>query len=280
MGAHMAHCLLKAGFPVTVYNRNPAKAVPLAEAGARVATSPRDAAVDADIIISMVSDDQASRVVWMGDDGVFRSVKQGALLIESSTLTVDWVNELAAEARRYECELIDAPVTGSRVQAAAGELLFLVGSSETALARARPVLAAMSRAIVHIGPTGSGALMKLINNFICGVQAVALAEAMAFIEHSDLDRATALDVLLNGAPGSPLVKTLTARMTQKDYTPPYFYLRLMTKDLIYARQEAAHLGVDLDTASCAIDAFQRAIAEGHGEQDMAAVVEPLRVSAE
>src|SRR5581483_3246078 len=101
MGAHMAHCLLKAGFPVTVYNRNPAKAVPLAEAGARVATSPRDAAVDADIIISMVSDDQASRVVWMGDDGVFRSVKQGALLIESSTLTVDWVNELAAEARRY-----------------------------------------------------------------------------------------------------------------------------------------------------------------------------------
>jgi 3-hydroxyisobutyrate dehydrogenase len=283
MGAGMAHNLLKAGFPLTVYNRNPAKAAPLAGAGANVADSPSAAAADADIVISMVADDNASRAVWLGDkgdNGVFHGVKPGTLLIESSTLTVEWVNQLAAEARNHGCELIDAPVTGSRNQAAAGELLFLVGGSESALARARPALAVMSRAIVHVGTTGSGALLKLINNFMCAVQAVSLAEAMAMIERSGLDRATALDVLLNGAPGSPMVKTVTARMTARDYVPPYFLLRLMTKDLIYAKKEAAQMGVDLDTATTAINAFQRAIAAGLGEQDLAAVVEPLRAHAD
>jgi 3-hydroxyisobutyrate dehydrogenase len=272
----MAHNLIKAGFPVTVYNRNPAKAAPLADAGARVASSPRTAAEEADIIISMVADDDASRTVWMGEDGVFRGVKPGTLLIESSTLTVGWIKELAAEASTHGCDLVDAPVTGSRPQAAAGELLFLAGGSAESLERARPALEAMGRAIVPVGPTGSGALLKLVNNFVCAVQAVALAEAMTLVERSGLDRTTALDVLLNGAPGSPMVKTVTARINARDYTPPHFMLHLMAKDLKYARQEGAHYGVELDTATCALAVFQGAIADGYGEQDLSAVVEFLR----
>ena len=102
----------------------------------------------------------------------------------------------------------------------------------------------MSRAIVHVGPTGSGALLKLINNFLCGVQAASLAEALALIERSGLDRAKALEVLTAGAPGSPLVKTLAARMTARDYTPN-FSLTLAAKDMSYAVGEGQRHGVPL-----------------------------------
>jgi 3-hydroxyisobutyrate dehydrogenase len=117
----------------------------------------------------------------------------------------------------------------------------------------------------------------LINNFVCGVQVAALAEAVAMIERGGFDRAQALGVLTGGAPGGPLVKAVSARMTTPDYTPN-FLLRLMAKDLAYARREAAALGLDLDTAAAALGLFQAGIAAGHGERDLAAVVEPLRAS--
>ena len=278
MGAGMAGNVLRAGFPLTVYNRRPEKAAALAEAGARVAASPREAAHDASVILSMVADDNASRAMWLGEDGALTGADQSALLIESSTLTVAWVRELAQAAQAAGAEFIDAPVTGSRDQAAAGQLLFLVGGSGAALERARPVLSVMARGIVHVGPTGSGALLKLVNNFMSGLQAVVLAEALALIERSGLDRATALEVLLNGAPGSPLVKTLTPRMTERAYTPPNFSLRLMMKDLTYAREEAARFGVSLETATCALSLFERSLAAGHGDLDFSAVVEEKRAN--
>jgi 3-hydroxyisobutyrate dehydrogenase len=275
MGAGMASNLLRAGFPVNVYNRDAAKSAPFAASGARVATSPRDAASDADVVISMVSDDRASRAVWMGDQGALSGVKKGALLIDSSTLTVSWIEELSKAAQAAGAEFIDAPVTGSRDHAAAGQLLFLVGGSDAALERAKPVLSVMSRAIVHLGPTGSGALMKLINNFVCAVQAVALAEGIRFIEQSNLGRDQALDVLYNGAPGSPLVKTLGPRMAARDFQP-FFFLKLMEKDLTYAKEEAARRGITLETAATAISLFDRAIADGHGDKDFTAIVESVR----
>jgi 3-hydroxyisobutyrate dehydrogenase len=275
MGAGMANNLLRAGFPVNVYNRDAAKSAPFAASGARVATSPRDAASDADIVISMVSDDRASRAVWLGDQGALAGVKKGALLIDSSTLTVSWVEELAKAAQAAGAEFIDAPVTGSRDHAAAGQLLFLVGGSDAALERAKPVLSVMSRGIVHLGPVGSGALMKLINNFVCGVQAVALAEGLRFIENSTLDRDAALDVLYTGAPGSPLVKTLGPRMAARDFQT-FFFLRLMNKDLTYAKEEAARRGVTLETATAALSLFDRAIADGYGDKDFTAIVEAVR----
>jgi 3-hydroxyisobutyrate dehydrogenase len=276
MGAGMANNLLRAGFPVNVYNRDASKSAPFASTeGARVASSPADAASDADVVISMVSDDRASRAVWLGDQGALSTVKKGALLIESSTLTVAWVEELAKAAQSAGAELIDAPVTGSRDHAAAGQLLFLVGGSDAALERAKPVLSVMSRAIVPLGPTGSGALMKLINNFVCGVQATALAEGLRFIEASNLDRDKALDVLYTGAPGSPLVKTLGPRMAARDFQT-FFFLKLMEKDLTYAKEEAARRGVTLETAATAISLFDRAIAEGNGDKDFTAIVESVR----
>jgi 3-hydroxyisobutyrate dehydrogenase len=275
MGGGMARRLLGAGFAVTVFNRTPARAEPLAAAGARVAGSPREAAAGAEVVFSMVADDAASRAMWLGPDGAIAGAARGAVLVECSTLTVAWVQELAQAAAAAGAECIDAPVTGSKNQAAAGELNFLTGGNAAALETIRPALNAMGRSVTHLGPTGSGALLKLINNFLAGVHVAATAEAVAWIERTELDRAQAIAFLSDSAVGSPVTKTVAARMCAPDFTPNFF-LRLMAKDLGYASGEAAKAGQQLTSASMARDVFQRAIAAGHGDKDMSAVVEPLR----
>ena len=275
MGSGMARRLLLNEFYLTVFNRTVEKTRPLAEQGARIAETPREAAADADVIVSMVSDDNAARSIWQGENGALAGLRQGAVCIESSTVTVEWIKELAAAVSAKACEFLDAPVTGSKLQAAAGELNFLVGGEAATLEKVRPVLEAMSRSIVLLGPTGSGALVKLINNFVCGVQVIALAEGIAIIERSGLDREKAVEILANGAPGSPLVKAVSTRMTTPDYTPN-FRLSLMAKDLAYAIRESEQLGLDLTTAKVALRSFQGAVERGDGDKDMAAVVETLR----
>ena len=197
------------------------------------------------------------------------------MLVECSTLTVAWVNELAKIAAGHGCEFADAPVTGSKGAAANGELNFIVGGAAGVVERIRPALGAMGKSITHLGPVGSGALVKLINNFVCGVQVASIAEALAWIEQSGLDRAKALSVLLDGAPGSPLVKVVTTRMLAGDFTPN-FMLKLMTKDLSYALKEGGARGVSPVTAAAALEVFQKAAAAGYGDKDMSAVVEVLR----
>jgi 3-hydroxyisobutyrate dehydrogenase len=278
MGAGMAKNLLSAGFSVTVYNRTRAKAEPLAASGARIADSPAQAAQRADVIVSMVSDEVASREAWTGVAGALADAKQGAVLVESSTVKPEWIAELAGLARARGVELLDAPVTGSRVQAQAGELIFLVGGEASALERARPALAAMSKEIVHLGPSGSGARMKLINNFLAGVQVASLAEGLSWIERSGLDRELALKVLISGAPGSPLLGAISGRMVEAKYDVN-FLLSLMEKDLRYAATDAATLGIDLRTAKSAEKRFHDAVDAGYGDKDMSAVVEPLRATA-
>jgi 3-hydroxyisobutyrate dehydrogenase len=278
MGAGMAKNLLTAGFTVAAYNRTRARAEPLAAVGARIGATPADAAHDADVIITMLADENASRATWTGNDGALASAKPGAVLIESSTVTPKWIAELSGLATARSLELLDAPVTGSRVQAEAGQLIFLVGGHAAALERARPVLAAMSKDVVLLGPGGSGARMKLINNFLSGVQVASLAEGLAWIERSGLDRELALKVLRNGAPGSPLISAISARMVEAKYDVN-FLLALMDKDLRYAAADAASLGVDLRTAASAETRFSDAAKAGHADQDMSSVIEPLRANS-
>ncbi|HEX4424878.1 MAG TPA: NAD(P)-dependent oxidoreductase [Terriglobales bacterium] len=272
MGSGMAGRLLAANFPLSIYNRNQEKAKPFADVGAFLASTPREAAARADIVISMLADDSAARSVWLGENGALSGAVSGSILVESSTVSVNWIKELALAASPQRCELLDAPVTGSKVQAAAGELRFLVGGSASALETARPVLSAMGNDIIHFGPTGSGAIMKLINNFMSGVQVASLAEATALIHASGLDHDKAMAVLTSGAPGSPLVKLLSARAKAGDFTPN-FVLRLMAKDLAYAIKEGSDREIDLKTAAGALAVFQQAMADGYGEQDLSAVIE-------
>jgi 3-hydroxyisobutyrate dehydrogenase len=275
MGMGIARNLLKAKFQVVAYNRTRAKAERLTAEGARIADTPADAARDADVIVCMLSDDDASRTAWKGENGALEAARPGSVLVECSTLTPAWISELAGLAAERELKLLDAPVTGSRMQAESAQLTFLVGGDAAALEVARPVLAAAGKEIVHLGPVGSGARMKLINNFLCGVQVASLAEGMAWIERSGLDREQALKILKSGAPGSPLLGTISARMVEATYQVQ-FLLSLMSKDLHYAGLDAATLGVELRTAKTAEGRFIEAAEAGYAGMDMSAVVEPLR----
>jgi 3-hydroxyisobutyrate dehydrogenase len=275
MGSGMAGRVLSAGFPLVVFNRNRDKAVPFASKGAILADSPKQAAAQADIVLSIVADDVASREVWLGENGALAGAAAGAVLIESSTLTVGWVLQLAQGAAQKKCQFLDAPVTGTKPHAAAGQLLFLVGGPAPAVEIARPVFAVTGRDLVHLGPHGSGARMKLINNFVCGVQAASLAEAASLIQNGGLDAEKAFSVLTDGAPGSPLVKTLTERVSSGS-GEVNFELRLMAKDLAYAMDDASRNGLALETANAALNVFKRAIERGHGHQDLSAVITATR----
>lgn len=275
MGIGMAKNLLKAGFTVHAYNRTRAKAEPLAGEGAHIHETPADAARGADVIVAMLSDDNASRAAWTGPQGALSSTKAGTVLIDCSTITPAWVEELGKLAKVRDLEFLDAPVTGSRPQAEGKQLNFLVGGDAKTLERARPVLEAMGQSVIHLGPVGSGARMKLINNFLCGVQVASLAEAVVWIERSGLNRDQALEFLKKAAPGSPLVAGVSARMVEATYGVNFF-LSLMKKDMHYAQADAKSLGVELRTGATAEARFEEAVKAGFAEKDMSAVIEPLR----
>ena len=270
MGSGMAARLLSQGFPVTVYNRNREKCAPFESQGAFAAETPREAASRSQVVISMVANDEASREIWLGQNGALAGAEPGSLLIESSTLSGNWIHELAAKAAERNCAFLDAPVTGTKPHASSGELIFLVGGPDEAVRRAQPIFSVLGRETLHLGPTGSGALMKLVNNFICGVQAASFAEGLRLIDASGLDRAKALSILTNGAPGSGIVKRVADRVSTNEYTPN-FALRWMAKDLSYAVNEASARKISLQTAAAASSIFQRAVTEGHGDEDFSAV---------
>jgi 3-hydroxyisobutyrate dehydrogenase len=270
MGSGMAGRLLSASFTLVVYNRNREKSVPFVSKGAHAAETPREAASKAQIILSMVANDAASRDIWLGANGALQSAAPNSILIESSTLSGGWIHELSAKASERGCRFLDAPVTGTKPHAASGELTFLVGGAPEVVEAARPVFSVLGRETIHLGPVGSGALMKLVNNFVCGVQAASLGEALSLIDASGLDRTKALSILAGGAPGSGIVKRVADRVTTNDYTPN-FALRWMAKDLSYAIADAAQRKITLQTASAAFSIYQQAIAEGHGDEDFSAV---------
>ncbi len=275
MGRGMAQNLLKAGFPLAVYNRTPSKAAALAELGAVIAATPAEAAARASVVISMVADDDASRAAWLGESGALPAMSPGAIAVECSTLSPAWIAQLAGHCSRKSVRLVEAPVTGSRAQAEQGHLTFLAAGDRQTIDALRPILQCMSKEVVNLGPIGCGAQLKLINNFLCGVQAASFAEAVAWIERTNLDQSAALEFLKRGAAGSGILSAMADRMTRRTYEVN-FLLRLMAKDLRYAQAAAFHHGVTLSTAQGAEKLFEEASRQGHGEQDMAAVVEVLR----
>jgi 3-hydroxyisobutyrate dehydrogenase len=280
MGSGMAANLLKAGFPLNVYNRTAAKADALAALGAHVADTPRDAAAGAEIIIAMVGDDEASRAIWLGEHGALAGAQPGAIAIECSTLSLAWVRELAGLAAGQQLAFLDSPVTGSKDAAEAGELRLMVGGDAGALEQARTALEAISKRIDHFGPTGAGATMKLINNLMGGVQASVLGEGLALAERAGLDMEQVVTFIINAAPGSPLVKGKAARMAHSDYTDTQFALKWMHKDVTYALRAADAYGVPMPTVAAAREVYRLARNLGLDDADFAAVIEAVRPPSE
>jgi 3-hydroxyisobutyrate dehydrogenase len=275
MGGGMAVNWLRKGYPTVVYNRTRAKAEALIGEGAIIAATPAEAARDADFIISMVAEDNASREVWLGRDGALAVAKPGAILIESSTLTPDWVRELASAAAAKGCGFLDAPVTGSKQAAEEGQLTFLVGGDTADVEKARPILAAVSRGLHHLGPIAAGSTWKLINNMLVSVQVSALAEAMALAAKAGVDPKVAATLIEGSAFFSGSVKMKLPRMIEHRYDSPDFMLSLMLKDTRYVTAMARKLGLDLKLAPAAAELYGAAEKERLGDCDFAAVVEAV-----
>ena len=247
MGVGMASRVLDAGHRVSVYNRTAAKAEAIVGRGARLATSPKDACVNADAVICMVSDDAASREMWLGADGVLASeLASGALVIECSTLSHGWVMELAAQVARRGLRYIDSPVTGLPADAAAGLLTLLVGAREEDLERARGLLGAVSSRILHFGAVGTGTAYKLIINMIGAVQIASAAEGMALAQHAGLNLDVVADAIATGQAASPQVVRNVRRMVDADHDRNIvFTAALRLKDVEYALRLARGLRLNV-----------------------------------
>jgi len=234
MGHGMAGRYLDAGFTVSIWNRSKAKAEDLIARGARWATSPEDAAIDADAVVTMVADDEASRAVWLTKDGAAATMKAGTLAIECSTVSYSHALDLARELRGRGLVYIDSPVTGLPDAAASGKLTLLVGADPADLERARPYLVPLSTTIRHFGPVGSGTVYKLINNLMGAIQIAGLAEGLAIAEQAGLDMKLVLESIETGVAASPQVIRHSRRMAARNFAGASFTATLRHKDAAYA----------------------------------------------
>jgi 3-hydroxyisobutyrate dehydrogenase-like beta-hydroxyacid dehydrogenase len=262
MGHGMAGRYLDAGFTVSVWNRSKAKAEDLIARGARWATSPEDAAIDADAVVTMVADDNASREVWLTKDGAAANMKAGTLAIECSTVSHQHALHMAGVLGARGLTYIDCPVTGLPQAAAAGKLTLLVGADAADLDRAKPYLAPIGDVIRHFGAVGTGTVFKLINNLMGAVQIASLAEGIAMAEQAGLDMNLVVEALATGAVASPQVIRHSKRMVARDFSGASFTTALRHKDAVYAVKLAESLltGTPL-VGRAAVEAYARAKAE-------------------
>jgi 3-hydroxyisobutyrate dehydrogenase len=259
MGHGMAGRYLEAGFTVSVWNRSKAKAEDLIARGAEWATSPEDAAIDADAVVTMVADDEASRQVWLTKNGAAATMKAGTLAIECSTVSYAHALDLARELRSRGLIYIDSPVTGLPDAAASGKLTLLVGAEAADLERARPYLEPLSSTIRHFGPVGSGTVFKLINNLMGAIQIAGIAEGLAIAEQAGLDMKLVLEAIENGVAASPQVLRHSKRMVARSFSGATFTAALRHKDAAYAVALAESLLSDAPLmGQAAVDAYARA----------------------
>jgi 3-hydroxyisobutyrate dehydrogenase len=259
MGHGMAGRYLESGFTVAVWNRSKSKADDLIARGARWATSPEDAAIDADAVVTMVADDEASRAVWLTAEGAAATMKAGTLAIECSTVSYGHAVEMARKLRERGLIYIDSPVTGLPDAAAAGKLTLLVGADPSDLERARPYLTPLAATIRHFGAVGTGTVYKLINNLMGAIQIAGIAEGLAIAEQAGLDMKLVLESIETGVAASPQVIRHAKRMVARNFAGASFTSSLRHKDAAYAVALAESLLADAPlVGSAAVAAYARA----------------------
>jgi 3-hydroxyisobutyrate dehydrogenase-like beta-hydroxyacid dehydrogenase len=272
MGSRMARNLRAAGFDVVVWNRTRARAE---ELGEPIADTPRAAAEQADVVITMVVDAPQVEEVLFGETGAAEGLAEGALVVDMSTIAPSAVKAIAARLGERGISFVDAPVTGSKPRAEDGTLTIMAGGSPEDFARAKPLFAAIGELIVHCGPSGHGAMVKLLNNALAAINAAALAEAIDLAEHYGLDTDRLIRVMSAGSAKSTMLDLKAKPMVERNYEP-LFKLEHMLKDVRHCLAEAQALGEDFDLAADAEALYAAADQAGLGEEDFAAVIEAVR----
>lgn len=280
MGSGMANVLLDAGFELSVYNRTKDKCRALKANGARVADTPRDAVEGASAIFVMVADNWASHEVWLGDDGCLAgNFAPGALAVECSTLSHNWVMELCGKVTKAGLKYIDCPVTGLPDAAAGGELVLFAGADVEHLDEARRFLTPLCKEIMHFGDVGTGTAYKLIVNLMGAVQIAAAAEGFAMAEKAGLDMGQVTRAITTGQAAAPQVVRNVTRMLKGEHDSNLIFSGSMRlKDALYGVQLADGLGARADFGHSAAGCFQKLVDDGMGGFNECKVVEMLRTA--
>jgi 3-hydroxyisobutyrate dehydrogenase-like beta-hydroxyacid dehydrogenase len=277
MGLPMARNLLGAGFPLVVWNRTAERTVPLANEGATAVPEPA-ALGTADIVITMVSDGAAARTVLV-ESGLLDALAPSSIVVEMSTIGPTAVAELASEADRRGIYLLDAPVSGSVSVAEKAQLFAMVGGDREAYERVTPVLDAMTKGHMLVGPSGAGAAMKLAVNAMIAVTNESLAETLALAEGFGIERERAYDVLAAGVLASPFLLYKRGAFLHPETEPVAFTTALMRKDASLAQDLAERRGVRLPAAAAAAGVLEEAVRAGLADADMASVIRLLGTTA-
>lgn len=272
MAAGMAQNFLKNGYEVAIWNRNPERLKPLLDLGATAAATPRAATEASDLVIECVSDDDASRGVWTGDDGILAGATADKVLIASSSLSIGWTDELIKLCVDRGFKFLDMPITGSRAGAEGGTLRLLIGGEADVLELARPALEAISEKIYHFGGPGAGMRFKLVLNSLIGIHMNAAAQALHFAEEAGIDPDVFAHAFIDGNMG-PLSPSTKLVFDSKNWEPGKvnFAVQWLEKDLRYAQDMAARYGVNFDLLNDTQNDYAQAMDAGLADEDVTSI---------
>jgi len=271
MGRPMSMNILKAGYPLTVWNRTASRADELVSAGARLAQSPREVAAGSDFLMTMVSDPPALEEVLWGANGAMPALKRGSLYMDSSTVSPALARKIAADCAERGVKFLDAPVTGGDWGARKGELVFMIGGDAEALKEAEPIIGIMGKKWFHLGPNGAGQTIKLAMNAILALQVGALAEAIALVTGAGLQAEKLVEVMQSSMARSGVLDVKAPNLVRGEYVPS-FPLRLMHKDLGLALDLANQLGIPLPATAAARETYSAVKSMAKEDLDYSAVM--------
>jgi 3-hydroxyisobutyrate dehydrogenase-like beta-hydroxyacid dehydrogenase len=280
MGQAMANNLIGAGYELTVWNRTAAKAAPLTDAGATVAEHPAAVAAAVDVVCLNVTDTPDVEEILFGPNGVAEGGRAGLIVIDNSTISPDATRQFAARLAEQSIHLLDAPVSGGDVGARAGTLSVMVGGDATLFQTCLPIFEAVGKTVTHVGPSGAGQATKACNQVLCGVNLMAVCEAMSLAAREGLDLQKMLAVTTAGAGGSWALANLGPQIADADMSPG-FMIDLINKDLAIVASEAKRLDLHMDAANLATERLKQAGRQGYGRngtQALSQLFEPLRAS--
>ncbi|HHV53832.1 MAG TPA: NAD(P)-dependent oxidoreductase [Firmicutes bacterium] len=275
MGRPMAANLLRAGYPLTVFSRRRSSADELVAAGAVWAGSPAEVAAASEVVFTMVTDSAAVEEVVLGREGVLSGAHPGLILVDMSTIAPAMSRKIAAEAQKRGVRCLDAPVSGGEKGAREGTLSIMVGGDVETLAACRPLLEVLGKKITYVGPAGAGQTLKLVNQVVCGLNLLAMAEGLALADRAGLDLKTVLEAITGGAASSWMLENLGPKVAAGDFDPG-FTVRLQQKDLRLALEMAAELAQPLPGTALVHQLFRYLEARGESEEGTQALYKVLR----
>ena len=270
MGSAMAANVLKAGYPLVVYNRSPERAAPLARQGAEVAASPRALAQAAQVIIAMVTGPEALYRLLFEAEGAAEALGPGKVFINMSSVSPSFTKEMAVQVAATGAAFVDAPVSGTKKPAEEGTLVILAGGKPERIKELEPLLLSMGKKVIYCGRVGQGSMMKMFINLLLGLMMEGFAEALNFGRMGGLDFEAMLDTVFSGPLNCGLYQMKAPLIQAKDY-PPAFPLKHLAKDAKFIVDTAYELGAPVPAAHLLLHLYRTGWALGWGDQDISAI---------